>query len=274
MSYFSFLKSTIYNHRLLAGIAMALTLSDMSALRAADSLVGTFVWNRELSAPTSDGVYEVDDTLSAQFSPQTTVVSGVSATLSGRNYGILSDDSLSRPSFRWGLLGTYDDAGRLQSGWTVSFGFDPDDHGVTTHTAANGGIWDASYLSFNLQPSATQSLAAQSLTITAPTFLLVDDKAWAAVSTDGFKHFAAVRENFDSLTGNSTITIPLNGLKGNMGEPLEVRVYGILGEDEGTFQSASLNAQVFGVAPIPEPSAALLALGAVSLTLRRRRDYR
>ncbi len=211
-----------------------------------------------------DGVYQDGSTRSVG----TNAVPGLVATLTGRGYGLERTSSA-----RWGIQ-----AGPLagnpgQSGWTIRNGFAPDRSGEMLSTEKKVEV-DASYLSFFFPGvSAGTILQEVSLTFSGVRNLKLD-KAWAGLSVDNFTTETGVKLNNAGGVPKISLTFPDFTYMG--GGPLEIRVYGVMGEDTGSFDLLTITGQTIETNPIPEPDSRFLvtavALGAVVSFRRRRSD--
>lgn len=213
------------------------------------------------SGTATDPVYPSTSTISAG----TTSMPGLFATLAGRGYGVEEGGSA-----RWGVS-----AGGIgwltnTQGWTVRNGFAPDAIGSTISTSTGVEV-AASYLSVMLQGlDAGTVLRDVALTFTDVTYLK-PDQAWAGSSGDAFS--SAIPLSYSKVGGSRRLSVNLPEITQSGTDPLEIRLYGIIGGDEGAFNMLTVNAQVSPRSPIPEPDARMLVTAVIlgaSVAFRRR----
>ena len=184
----------------------------------------------------------------------------VQVTLAGRDY---LQDPLDGEI--WGLLdnskwwneGTY--------GWLVRQGWESSVIGVPTNHHADGDV-AAAYLELIVTKSEDVVFDSITVSIEHPKdteFI----NLWGSTSADGFASY--VEGVVERTLNNEHAIVTFSGLQYSGSAPLELRIYGVLGEDDGTFGvKLALNT-------VPEPSAALLGLLALTgLSWRRRRRPR
>ena len=205
-----------------AGLAML-----MACVQRASAAVVSFEWQRTGAVGVADDGYAYPGSESVKYQ---TAASGVTAAFFGRNYGLVA--TASQPTDRWGLMTGTVPVPQSASGWLVSFGFQPDAVGSTTHSSG-AGLTDASYLAIQLQPEPGTRVRATSLSLGLPRFLDLTDNAWVGVSADGFA--TAVPVDWSVTAGGTILEATLPDVYGALGQPVEVRLYGLLGADEGTF---------------------------------------
>lgn len=208
-----------------------------------------------------DPIYPATSTMSAG----TSGVPGLMTTLAGRGYGVDQAGTA-----RWGIV-----AGGISwlaeaQGWTVRNGFAPDAIGSTISTSTGVEV-AASYLSVMLQGlDAGTVLNDVSLTFSDVTYLK-PDQAWAGTSMDSFSHAIALTYSKVGTSRQLSVTLPELTQAGT--DPLEIRLYGIIGGDEGAFRMLTVNGQVSGPSPIPEPDVRMLVTALVlgaTVAFRRR----
>lgn len=187
------------------------------------------------------------------------------STLAGRNYGVEQSGSA-----RWGIQ-----AGGISwltdtQGWTVRNGFAPDAIGSTVSTSTGLEV-AASYLSVMLHGlEAGTVLNNVALTFSNVTYLKPDN-AWAGTSADSFSQATALTYSKVGRSRQLSVTLPEVTLLS--AEPLEIRLYGIIGGDEGAFNMLTVNGQLTASSPIPEPDARMLVTAVVlgaTVAFRRR----
>lgn len=160
-----------------------------------------------------------------------------------------------------------------EPGWLVRFGLEPDAVGEFYHTHDAGGpdetVVPASYISFHIKSPETVMFETVELAI-KDVYGVGPNTIWAATSGTGFT---------DAKVGNIVFT-PEDGYVlnwdwdnlGLVGTDLEVRIYGFIGADEGTFGTGLLTG-TYDPPPVPEPSTSLLfglvALGMITFRKRR-----
>ncbi|MBP7948791.1 MAG: hypothetical protein KA004_03980 [Verrucomicrobiales bacterium] len=159
-------------------------------------------------------------------------------------------------------------------GWLIRFGLQSDAVGNPVHTypLPGGGTAQqpASYISFKVDSPDTVLFEEVGVTINNLQGAGPGQQIWAGTSKD----------NFATGISPTVVMDPNNGLQMSFGwtnfdylsEGVELRIYGIIGADEGTFDSANL----FGRStppPVPEPSGASL-LGCLLLGMLTRRSRR
>ena len=188
--------------------------------------------------------------------------SGLSFAVSGRNYGVDPNPAQTR----WGIRNGQSLANPANGAFIVTNGFTPAAAG--SKTTSTGGT--ASYVSIkvgNVLPNTlfqNLSIDFNGLSFTRTT------NAWAATNAGNFSNWVAATQTNEGANGRRlSMTLPSFTWEGT--EPLEIRVYGITGTDEGQFASIRISAGITGPT-VPEPAAATSALlAAAGLLLRRRR---
>ena len=165
---------------------------------------------------------------------------------------------------RWGLRAGNLNSQPSRAGFIVTNGFTPAAAGSTTDRTGNG----ASYVSItvaNVQPGTVfqnVSIDFDGVVFTRAT------NAWAAASEGGFANWSVLRQSGGPSGRQLSVTLPDFTFAGS--QPLEFRVYGITGTDEGAITVLRLSASVSHAA-VPEPASAALGLLALTTFLRRRR---
>jgi hypothetical protein len=194
----------------------------------------------------SDSVYPGVSTQSTG----TSSIAGIVPTLTGRGYGVQQAGTE-----RWGVA-----AGPLawdpgKAGWTVRNGFAPDAVGSTLSTT--GGLTvDASYLSITLSGATAGTVFSNvALTFTDVTFLR-PSKAWVGTSADEFSTASNLR--FNARGGVRQLSVVLPEFTYNGGDPLEIRIFGVIGSDEGAFNVLTVNGTALVPVAVPETDARML----------------
>lgn len=186
---------------------------------------------------------------------------GVSFTVAGRQYGV----DAAPGQARWGLRTGQNLTPHPGSTFIVTNGFTPAAAGSKTTSAGTA----ASYISItvgNAQPNTmfkNLSIDFNGLAFTRTT------SAWAASSVGGFNQWVAATQTNEGASGRKlSVTLPDFTWAG--GEPLEIRLYGLTGSDEGQFANIKITGEM--LAPqIPEPATPLLSLALAASWLSRRR---
>ena len=194
---------------------------------------------------------------------------GLTSSLYGRNYD--SDPCLSGAT---GLLDRGTLTGFTDAPWLVKHGLAPLAVGslmANNHLSGTPHAVEASYLAFNVCEQNGESVMFDSaqLTITGLYNTDSDIQIWAASSGDAFgQAIIPVISNTDGET--DVYTFDFSGLNYE-NACLEIRVYGVLGQDQGTF-NALVQGVIIPPAALPEPSNVIL-LGLVGMLscLRRKR---
>ncbi|MES2468732.1 MAG: hypothetical protein V4675_15620 [Verrucomicrobiota bacterium] len=190
---------------------------------------------------------------------------GVVATLAGRGYGAEQTGQQ-----RWGISAGTLPWDQTKTGWTVRDGFAPDKTGLTvSRTGKVEGA--ASYLSIMLS-GVTSGTVFQKVVLTFSDVTgIKPDKAWAGTSADAFAAASTLKLNNKGGTGQMSVT--LSDFTYTGGAPLEIRIYGVIGEPEGGFTGVSLIGDATLLTAVPEPDGRLLlttvGLGA-AVAFRRR----
>lgn len=198
----------------------------------------------------------------------TSSVPGLVATMVGRGYGLER-----AVSTRWGIQAGPLAGNPALSGWTIRNGFAPDKAGQTVSTEKKVEI-EASYLSLTFSGVAAGTLfQGVSLTFSGVSNLKLD-KAWAGLSVDGFSTDTTVKANNGG--GGPKISLTFGDFTYSGGDPLEIRIYGIMGDDTGSFNQLTVTGEAIALTPVPEPDARFLitavGLGAAVSFRRRSRD--
>lgn len=159
--------------------------------------------------------------------------------------------------------------------WIVKHGLAPSEIGSkVSSTEVNGVtyIGQASYLSFKFKRDDGEQAVFENINLALTGFVNIDVDAntWAGTNKDGFT--AAIAPEISQPEGEDTdvYTFDFSGLDFTTGE-LEIRIYGVLGQDQGTFKT---NIGIIPPPPaVPEPSLLLLTVGGLlGLAVRRNRD--
>ena len=157
-------------------------------------------------------------------------------------------------------------------GWVIRFGLNPDSVGSLLHTYDPGGSEEkmvpASYLKFNVR--SPERVLFQSTTLQIDQVKgVTPSNIWAVVGDDNFNRIYLGKYTFTASDGNllqwewKDLEIDSTGL--------EIRVYGMLGADEGRFNVRSITLET-DIPAVPEPgSVSLAALAALVLLNHRKR---
>ncbi|MEZ5304906.1 MAG: hypothetical protein R3F11_30295 [Verrucomicrobiales bacterium] len=195
------------------------------------------------------------------------------ATMVGREYRIDPLDG-----FSYGLFNDAFEVGGEAKGWRIRFGFAPDSVGSTIYSHADGPT-PAAYIEFVFDPQTDVTLEDLSLDlaigVTDNTSLNLGP-AWAATSLSGYAN--AVAPDVSRIHDDPSAGQAIDLVHFDFGEeiyegtdPLTIRVYGLIGEDEGILADR-IAFTGEEIARLPEPTAAWLALvGVLPFALRRRR---
>lgn len=186
---------------------------------------------------------------------------GLSFLVAGRDYGV--DPAPGRP--RWGLRTGEMPGNSAKRGFVITNGFAPAAAGSRVDRSGN----NASYISIavgNVQPGTlfqNVSIDFDGLVFTRAT------NAWAAASSGGFNNWSVARQTNAGANGRQ-VSVSLPDFTWTGAEPLEFRVYGITGTDEGAFASLRITAGI--ITPgVPEPTTFVLGLVALAWFHRRHR---
>lgn len=201
-------------------------------------------------------------------------VFSLTSSLYARNY----DADPSRPGAT-GLLDRQTLTGDANPPWLVKHGLPPAAVGnLNSDTTVNGQVYTtaASYIVFTIGLPAANTMHGEklvfdgaALTITGFNNIDSEPQIWGATNGDGFDHsfIPTITQPFDSDT--DVYTFDFSNLN-YTSTTLEMRVYGVVGNDQGTFISAQ-SVGLISPPSIPEPTSLLIIPGLV-LGLRRRRS--
>lgn len=201
------------------------------------------------------------------------VEGNVSANLSGRYYDSDPLDPGTMGLLNSDLPWNRTDEDVPQPGWLVRYGLKPDSVGQMIHTHDPGGedevVVPASYLSFHVDSPDTVVFSEVSLVI-KDIVGVGPSTIWAATSKDNFTDVLTGVQVFSDETG-LMISWKWTDLELS-GKGFEVRVYGFVGADEGTF-GTGLVTGIVDPPPVPETSTALLTgcAAMILVTSRKRR---
>ncbi len=175
-----------------------------------------------------------------------------------------------------GLLNRGTLTGETDAPWLLKHGLAPSAVGsLLTGTVISGKthIVDSSYLGFNMcNKKGEVMFDSANLSITGFYNVDGDVQIWAATSADGFTH-PVIPIIYQDGSDTDVYSFDFTDLA-YMAQCLEIRVYGVIGLDQGTFNSSSMSAGVdIPINALPEPGLPLLLtlFGGV-LILRRRRE--
>lgn len=162
--------------------------------------------------------------------------------------------------------------------WILKHGLPPSVVGSTTSaTLVNDVpvIAPASYVSFKVRLVDTghgEQLMFDGADLTITGFLNIDTDStiWAASNSNDFSTFIIPSISQPMGVDTDVYTFNFSNL-GFVSNEFEIRVYGVLGQDQGTFSTAIVSGSVTNT-PIPEPSTMTLGGGLLlGMALRRRR---
>ncbi len=183
---------------------------------------------------------------------------GFIVTVAGRDYG--ANPAPGNP--RWGVRAGPRPWRPNQDGFVLTNGFAPSAPGATTTASGT----PASYLSItltNVQPNTlfqNVSIVFSGLDFTSAT------NAWAASSPGGLSNWSVATLS----GGGNRLSIDLADFTWTGGSPLELRLYGLVGQPEGAIGSVRVSGVTTLALPIPESGSAMLGVAAL-FSLRRRR---
>ena len=178
----------------------------------------------------------------------------VKVKLAGRDY---LQDPLDGEE--WGLLDNSLWWNEGKKGWLVRQGWESSVIGETVNHQPDGDV-KAAYLQLTM--SKPEEVVFGTITVSFENPVNTEFvNLWGSTSADGFGTFSlGVVEH---LLGNEKATVTFSNLNYIGTDPLEIRIYGVLGEDDGTFGVR--------LTVIPEPTVPLLGISALVLMFPRRR---
>ena len=198
----------------------------------------------------------------------------VTANMSGRYYDSDALDPGTTGLLNSDLPWNRKDPDVPEPGWLVRFGLEPDAVGSLVHTYNQGGVDEtvvpASYISFQLKTPETVLFQNATLEI-RDVYGVGPNTIWAATSRNGFTEAIVGNIQFTDDKGY-VLSWAWNDL-GVLDTGFEIRIYGFIGADEGTFGTGLLTGTYLPPPPVPEPGTSLM-LGLVALgvvTFRKRR---
>jgi hypothetical protein len=168
----------------------------------------------------------------------------------------------------WGLLDNSLPGNEERPGWLIRAGWQPDAVGARSFSHPYGQT-PAGYIEVCYERPEGMVFQDISLSIEDPQNLELLN-VWAATSNDNYQTLAPV-----TVTKNSQeefLNLNLNGINYIGADPLKIRIYGLIGEDDGTF---NINGTINVLSPpvvVPEPSGLLLLGIPFFLSLRRKRQ--
>ena len=238
------------------------TLLSVLALSASASFAATLdIRFAPTDAQSPDAMYPLDSTVTTG----TSATAGLIATLAGRNYGVEPAGTS-----RYGIAASPPLTPASAAVWTVRSGFAPVAVGSTQNSTAQTG---ASYMSVVLSGAAAGTVFKNVALTFAGIVTTTNTNAWAGTSANNFATSTAL--TFSRVNTVRQLAVTLPEFTTPTSDPLEIRLYGILGGDTGTFKSVSVTGETIAPSPVPEPDATLLitsvALGA-AVSFRRRRN--
>lgn len=197
----------------------------------------------------------------------------LSSSMFARHY----DSDPSRPGDT-GLLDRATLTGFNDPPWLVKHGLPPRTIGSSTSgTNVNGLDYDAaaSYLAFTVNLNGNEpgeKVIFDGLTLQIGDFYNADTvpELWAGISSDQFQ--SPVVPTIIQLPGaeRESYIFDFSGINA-LSSTVEIRLYGVIGLDQGTFGSAVIQGNISPL-PVPEPgSIMLMGSLALAVSLRRRR---
>ena len=201
-------------------------------------------------------------------------------TLSSSLYGRYYDSDPTKPG-ETGLLDRQTLTGFSDPAWLVKHGLPPSSVGsLKSGTLVNGSVFEAnaSYLAFTIETAGSSNgekvlFDGANLSITGFLNIDSDVEIWGATNSDAFSTAVIPVITQPEGTDTDVYTFDFSGVNFT-GTQLEIRVYGVLGQDQGTFTSALAAGRISPPPTIPEPSAGLLlGLAGVGCWGRRRRKF-
>lgn len=219
------------------------------------------------------------DGISTVFRTPVNLVGDTGYTLISSLYGRHYDSDPTRPG-ETGLLDRAElpIADPNEPQWILKHGLPPSVVGSTNSaTLVNGVpvIAPASYIALRVDLEDASNgekvvFDAASLQVTGFTNIDSDVQIWAASNSNGFATYIVPVITQPEGQDTDVYTFDFTGLNFTS-DSLEMRIYGVLGQDQGTFLTA-IGSGSFHPAPLPEPSAlGLVSLSLAIVMLRRRR---
>lgn len=216
------------------------------------------------------------DRISTIFHAPVTTSEG-SVTLKSSVYGRNYDSDPAKPG-TWGLLNRQTLTGLNDPPWLIKHGLAPEFPGSPESYSFIDGVWTpkpASYLSFEIEVDT--NVANEAVLFDAVSLRIAglyntdgDTDIWAATNQNNFRGFINPAISAEPGVDSDVYTFDF-GAVDLLGKKLEVRIYGVLGQDQGYFGTTTLSGS-FSPVPLPEPSMVALGLfGLVGCALKRRR---
>ena len=171
---------------------------------------------------------------------------GITASVAGRNYGVVENGP------QWGIQSGSLPWNDAQSGFIVTNGFGPSAPGSKTTAAGHAASFVTIALG-NVQPNTlfqNVSIDFSGLVFTRNT------NAWVAASPGGFTSWVQAVQNGNGNGRRLSANLPDFTWFGD--SPLEIRLYGLTGLDEGSFSTVKVTANLSPGAPVPEPGVLVL----------------
>lgn len=196
------------------------------------------------------------------------------SSLSGRFY----DSDPTRPG-ETGLLNRATLTGFTTPAWLVKHGLPPSSVGSQkSGTLVNGQVVEAeaSYLSFSVKLAEAANgekvqFEGANLTISGFYNMDSDQQIWAASNADNFSVPLIPTITRPDGADTDLYTFDFTGMT-FVSDNFEIRVYGVLGQDQGTFGTSIVSGTFVPLDPIPEPGSLLfLGISALGLLMRRKR---
>jgi hypothetical protein len=226
-----------------------------------------------------DNYYKKDDGtwdgISTIYHTQVVTTDGdfaLNSAVFGRHY-----DSDPARAGEWGLLNRQTLTGFNDPPWLLKHGLAPEFVGSPLYYSTINGEWtpvEASYVEFDISVGdGTDAVMFDQISLQLNQFynLDADTDVWASTNSGGFKNAIRPTVSADPLSATDVYTFDLGAIS-LVSDTLQVRVYGMLGQDQGTFGIAVISG-VVTPPPLPEPTSAMLLVGALaSAGLRRKRS--
>jgi hypothetical protein len=151
--------------------------------------------------------------------------------------------------------------------WLIKHGLPPSEVGsLESNTKVNNVVYltNASYLAFTIGIPSAQAEAGEKvlfdgaqLSITGFNNIDSEPQIWAATNGDNFGHPISPSITQPPGTDTDVYTFDFSDLNFT-GSQLEIRVYGVIGQDQGTFTSALAAGSISPPTNIPEPTSFLM----------------
>lgn len=201
-------------------------------------------------------------------------------SLNSSLYGRYYDSDPTRPG-EWGLLNRPLLTGFADPPWLVKHGLSPSIIGNPNYMNVIGGVavdQPASYIAIKIGVDAKEfpdGVLFDSAALSITGFYNTDGDAqiWAATSKGGYTQAVVPKITYDAAQDTDVYTFDFGAME-VVGTDLEIHIFGILGEDQGTFGTMAVTGNM-GPNPIPEPGVWGFAIGTgVAMLGRRKRSAR